>query len=347
MLTKWQENTIVDLKLSLPKLQKGAINLDSVELTDTPLIFSVSQKFADVWINGPKNQTNQELLNSITILGKTFCDIIFKAQGKSKFREKTGADDLVTEIDTGIEMLFRIWITKFLPYHKVIGEEGDKPVISTEDYIWYLDPVDGTNNYVKSKKEVGLNLACFKGNIPQIAFLGLPFYHRYFYGLEGQVILEDKGVKNKLVLPSEIKLNTISVEPDPKPSHDIQILYMILDKQHLQAFRAHCCAFILAELLLQNTQVFYKDGIKIWDIAAPLALLKFINADKYDFLFYFPNDYTVSINFFENNEAFFNLLNEKHKTSAKLGLILVYPKNQPEIKNEIINAHQKCVKINS
>jgi myo-inositol-1(or 4)-monophosphatase len=60
---------------------------------------------------------------------------------------KKGTIDLVTEVDVGVERMFRAMIAERFPDHQVIAEElgGDEPVRAS--HCWIFDPLDGTNNY--------------------------------------------------------------------------------------------------------------------------------------------------------------------------------------------------------
>ena len=71
---------------------------------------------------------------------------------------KYSAQDLVTEVDKGAEMMIRNLVLTHFPHHSFLGEEGVKPgpeasdralqsVIEAE-YLWVVDPVDGTTNFV-------------------------------------------------------------------------------------------------------------------------------------------------------------------------------------------------------
>lgn len=71
---------------------------------------------------------------------------------------KYSAQDLVTEVDKGSEKLIRNLIMTHFPNHSILGEEGVEPgpeasakalqEMSDEEYLWIVDPIDGTTNFV-------------------------------------------------------------------------------------------------------------------------------------------------------------------------------------------------------
>ncbi len=71
---------------------------------------------------------------------------------------KYSPSDLVTEIDKGSEKMIRGLILTHFPRHSFLGEEGVEPGpaasskalqdVSHAEYLWIVDPIDGTTNYV-------------------------------------------------------------------------------------------------------------------------------------------------------------------------------------------------------
>lgn len=64
-----------------------------------------------------------------------------------RIRTKSDRTDLVTEYDEKSERLIRDRIAKLLPWHDVIGEEGQGTSDADKRLVWYVDPIDGTTNF--------------------------------------------------------------------------------------------------------------------------------------------------------------------------------------------------------
>jgi len=58
-----------------------------------------------------------------------------------------GATNPVTEADREIEGLLRSAIEREYPDHAILGEEGTEVDVSEREFVWVLDPVDGTTNF--------------------------------------------------------------------------------------------------------------------------------------------------------------------------------------------------------
>ncbi|MBT5774876.1 MAG: inositol-1-monophosphatase [Dehalococcoidia bacterium] len=56
--------------------------------------------------------------------------------------------DPVSEIDREVEALIRERVSERFPSHDIIGEEVELHPTNTDGYVWVIDPVDGTANFV-------------------------------------------------------------------------------------------------------------------------------------------------------------------------------------------------------
>lgn len=69
-------------------------------------------------------------------------------------RYKTGDDeraiyrDPVSEVDQRCEALIRDRLAELFPTHGILGEEMDPKRGETDEFIWAVDPIDGTTNFV-------------------------------------------------------------------------------------------------------------------------------------------------------------------------------------------------------
>lgn len=82
--------------------------------------------------------------------------------------EEKSKNDLVTNADKASEKLITSEILKTYPDHAVMGEESTfihKTTIkdyADSEYIWIVDPIDGTTNYAHQMKEFGISIGLFK-----------------------------------------------------------------------------------------------------------------------------------------------------------------------------------------
>jgi len=86
---------------------------------------------------------------------------------KSGFRKKieieykTNDSNLVTEIDKRSEQLIVEFITKNFPGHGILGEEG-ADINRGSEYLWVIDPLDGTTNFAHGLPIFGVSIGVMK-----------------------------------------------------------------------------------------------------------------------------------------------------------------------------------------
>jgi len=73
---------------------------------------------------------------------------------------KKGEIDLVTEYDVKSEDFIRGRLAELFPGTSVVGEEGDQD--DSAEYVWYVDPIDGTTNFAHGHPYWGISLALCK-----------------------------------------------------------------------------------------------------------------------------------------------------------------------------------------
>ena len=91
---------------------------------------------------------------------------------------------LVTQADTAIERAIRARITASYPDHGLVGEEygveaGDAPT------RWYIDPIDGTHNFVRGVPLFGTLLAVEQDGELQAAVLSAPALRERWWARRG------------------------------------------------------------------------------------------------------------------------------------------------------------------
>lgn len=87
------------------------------------------------------------MLNKIIDISKEAGEIIKNGFGKNiKIDFKSGENNLVTEIDKKAEKCIIDFIKKEFPSHSILAEESGQSD-GNSDYLWVIDPLDGTTNF--------------------------------------------------------------------------------------------------------------------------------------------------------------------------------------------------------
>src|SRR4051812_36822473 len=80
---------------------------------------------------------------------------------------------IVTKADRESESLIVSKIREHFPEHGIYGEEGTNENLSAE-YVWYIDPLDGTSNFVRNIPLFGISIGIIKNGQPVCGVLYFP-----------------------------------------------------------------------------------------------------------------------------------------------------------------------------
>lgn len=185
------------------------------------------------------------------------------------------ANDYVTEIDQQAEREIIAIIRKAHPHHAIIGEESGE--FGNNDFTWIIDPIDGTRNFMH-----GFPHFCVSIGI------------RYKLKIEHAVIYDP--IRQDLFTASRGKgarLNDHRIRVGKKTDLESCLLGTGFpyrhSQKHIEAYvqtlqalipqcgdirRAGSAALDLAYVAAGRLDGFWELGLKIWDIAAGILLIK-------------------------------------------------------------------------
>ena len=108
----------------------------------------------------------------------------------SRFRTGIHADakadaSPVTEADRACERAMRALINETFPDHGILGEEYGSENVDAE-YVWVLDPIDGTNSFVTGKPLFGTLIALCHNKVPIVGIIDAPAEDERWLGIQGQ-----------------------------------------------------------------------------------------------------------------------------------------------------------------
>lgn len=198
-----------------------------------------------------------------------------RAGGLLDVRAKTPFEQ-VTDADIEAETSLRAELRAAVPGSAVVGEEmpADAPVRDAEtDVTWYVDPIDGTHNYLR-----GLPLACVSVGIVRGGRVVGGCVHDVF---RGESFTGGEGVPLKIggaappPVPGAGRLPLVFTDiplagrTDPREADFLRDLVLRADVR-----RVYTTALALAWLAAGRADLACNLGIKPWDVAAGAALVR-------------------------------------------------------------------------
>lgn len=98
--------------------------------------------------------------------------------------EAKGHQDLVSEADRALERLIRAGIAEAFPDDAVVGEEG-APTPGTSGFVWVLDPIDGTVNFLTGIPEWCVSIAVALEGVAVVGVIYDPSVDEMFSARKG------------------------------------------------------------------------------------------------------------------------------------------------------------------
>ena len=84
-----------------------------------------------------------------------------------------GEIDLVTEVDRAAETAILAAIRERFPDHDIVTEETVLARTGSR-FVWFVDPLDGTTNFLHGLPSVGVAIALVEGNRPVVGVVAAP-----------------------------------------------------------------------------------------------------------------------------------------------------------------------------
>jgi myo-inositol-1(or 4)-monophosphatase len=96
-------------------------------------------------------------------------------------KSRGGSFDPVTAADRAAEQAMRTLIRSNFPEHGIIGEEFGNERTDAE-YVWVLDPIDGTKSFISGMPAWGTLIALMRAGEPVYGLMHQPFTREHFSG---------------------------------------------------------------------------------------------------------------------------------------------------------------------
>lgn len=89
--------------------------------------------------------------------------------------------DLVTEADYQSEQFWIEKLTEAFPTHSILAEESGMRMQPDSEYLWSLDPIDGTVNYAYGLPVFCTSIALKKGNELLLGVINAPYLRELYW----------------------------------------------------------------------------------------------------------------------------------------------------------------------
>ncbi len=118
---------------------------------------------------------------------------------------------IVTDADRYAESVLRDRIKARFPDHGIVGEEFGNESVDAE-YVWVLDPIDGTLSFVSGVPLFGTQIALTRGGEPILGAINLPMTGELVVGTPSGTVHNGRPVRVRQDVPLE-KATLLTTDP--------------------------------------------------------------------------------------------------------------------------------------
>ena len=198
--------------------------------------------------------------------------------------DRKGRVDLVTEADRASERLLLDRLATALPDDRLVGEEGASHGPRDARWRWYLDPVDGTTNYVTGLPHFAVSLGGLLDGVPAVGVVSAPALGTTWLAASGGGAWR---VSHDLGGPAPVRL-AVSPATDTAdvlaatgfPYDRSRGLGRLLGQMERAALRCLCvrrlgsASLALALVADGVLGLYWESSLKPWDYAAGVVLVR-------------------------------------------------------------------------
>ncbi len=190
--------------------------------------------------------------------------------------EKGRPGDLVTVADKASEKVILEVLRRHFPHHSILAEESGKLGDQQSEYLWAIDPLDGTTNYAHQYPFFTVSIGLLVNGVPQVGVIYDPFHNELFRAAQG--------------LGATRNRNAIAVSETSDLSKSLLVTGFGYDRRetsdnnyaefcHLTHLtqgvrRSGSASLDLAYVACGRVDGYWERGLAPWDIAAGIILLQ-------------------------------------------------------------------------
>jgi myo-inositol-1(or 4)-monophosphatase len=190
--------------------------------------------------------------------------------------EKGRPGDLVTEADKQAEAVILEVLRKHFPEHSILAEESGQFGDLNAEYLWAIDPLDGTTNYAHQYPFSAASIGLLINGVPAVGAIFDPFHRELFRGAVGLgATCNDKPIHVSQTPNLAQSLLVTGFAYDRRETLDNnyqEFCYLTHITQGVR--RAGAASVDLAYVACGRLDGYWERGLSPWDLAAGVAIVE-------------------------------------------------------------------------
>ncbi|MCQ2421922.1 MAG: inositol monophosphatase [Lachnospiraceae bacterium] len=218
----------------------------------------------------------KKLLEQIMEVARS-CGAIIRDADRSQIgiKDKEGRANFVTAYDCKVQAYAEKALRQILPDAGFLGEEEGSTVDATKEYIFIVDPIDGTTNFIKDYHMSCISIGLLHNGERYLGVVYNPYLEEMFHAVKGEgaflngkpIHVSDEPLSNGIVLfgssPYNAELSKASFE----------LVYEYFQKA-LDIRRSGSAALDLCAVAAGRAELFFELILSPWDYAAGALIVE-------------------------------------------------------------------------
>ena len=188
--------------------------------------------------------------------------------------QKGNESNYVTSADVNVQLYLEEQLVSLIPNSTFLGEESVNDIIKGE-YIWVVDPIDGTANFIRELGSSVISVGLVKNGKPYLGVIFDPYKNEMFYAQRGkgaflngkQIHVSERDFRHSIICSAASQYDKTLAQP----------CFNIIQQVYYQAddFRRFGAAAIeMAYLAAGRIELFFEIRLFPWDMAAGAVIIE-------------------------------------------------------------------------
>ena len=183
---------------------------------------------------------------------------------------------LVTSLDLQLQNRIIDILQTAYPSHNLLYEEGEqKHMGKSSKFTWIIDPIDGTANMAKGKREFGSSIGLMYNNQFIAAIVAFPRYNETYTAVQGTGVFKN-GYKFPAIPPGSGRKEIVLC------SKSYPGLKQLLRSGGDTVSCYYCATYSMLKVLKGEAYLYHTINTKIYDVGPMAFILSQLGANIYD-----------------------------------------------------------------
>ena len=219
----------------------------------------------------------EQLLDISLLAARAGGVILEKYWGKQlDIQEKGRLGDLVTQVDKQAEAQIVQVIKRYYPEHQILAEESGNLGRQNSEYLWVIDPVDGTTNYAHGYPQVAVSVGVLVNGIPTVGVVYNPMRNELYSAGKGLgATLNNVPIQistTKKLINSLLVTGFAYDRREVEDNNYAEFCYLTHLTQGVR--RAGCASLDLCDVAAGRLDGYWERGLSPWDLAAGVVIVQ-------------------------------------------------------------------------